>query len=198
MQALSLTYQSDYRHLYEAASMLYRKRFSRAQNLRAQVVIFGSMLGGGLLAAATGIGFNIWNPSIPVVPVIIFALALLGLFYGKVLVPWQRRTSIAAIEAAHPSSLLTFTADKEGLRWRDEQIDFSLRWSGVELVYVTPGALAFMSGAIALVLPFNAFSSDAERAAFLALCLTYMPDEAAAKSRSDKAVQALLTSAGKD
>ncbi len=196
MQTIRLTYRSDYRHLYDAAAMLYRKRFSRAQNLGARVVIFGSMFGGGLLAAATGIGLNIWNRDIPVVPVMIAMLVLLFIVYAKVLIPWQRRMSIAAIEAVSPATQMNFTADDDGLRWQDEHIDFALRWSGVEALYLTSGAIAFMSGAIALVLPLDALQSDAARRDLIEICLARMPPEAARNSRDDKGIKQLMAAAG--
>lgn len=192
MQTLSLTYRSDYGHLYEAAAILYRKRFTRGQNLWAQVVMFGSIFGGSLLAAAISIGLNIWNRAIPMVPVMIALLVVLLVVYAKVLIPWQRRASIAAIEAVSPATQINFTADAEGLRWQDEHIDFALRWSGVEALYVTSGALAFMSGAIALVLPLAALESEAQRRELVALCLASMPEAAAHKSRDDKALRQLL------
>ncbi|OAM82296.1 YcxB family protein [Devosia elaeis] len=196
MPDLRLTYRPDYRHVYDAAAVLHHQRFSRAQNRRARLVIFGSMFGGGMLAAAIGIGLNIWNPAIPALPVILALLFLVALFHAGVIAPWQRRMSIAAIEAASPTTPMDFVADDQGLHWRGAHMDFTLGWSGVEAVFLTPGALAFMHGALALVLPLDAFESDAQRRELVELCLARMPEAAARKSRDDKKLRQLLAGPG--
>jgi len=85
-----------------------------------------------------------------------------------------------------------FSADETGLRWADADIDFRLNWSGIEAVYATRSSLCFMSGIIGLVLPLNAFQSADQGRAFLADVLARIGPEAAARSRADKSLAALL------
>ena len=49
-----------------------------------------------------------------------------------------------------------------------------------------------MSGVIALLLPFAAFADRAEARAFLEQALAVIPPDAAARSRADRSVMALL------
>ncbi|RYE38848.1 MAG: hypothetical protein EOP21_11535 [Hyphomicrobiales bacterium] len=89
---------------------------------------------------------------------------------------------------------MEFSSDDTGLRWMDADIDFQLNWSGVEAVYCTSKAFAFMSGAVALVLPFSAFPDRTAMRSFLEDALARISAEAAETSRKDKNIKALLAS----
>lgn len=159
MQAISLIYRPDYADLFEASALVGRRRYTRGQHLRASLVLFGSMIAGGVLAVALGVGLNLWNRAIPVVPVTLAVFLLVALLYGKVLLPWQRRLLVTALAAASPTNDLTFTADHTGMRWRDDRFDIAVTWSGIEAVYATANSFAFMVGAIATVVPYAPFQT---------------------------------------
>jgi len=188
-----LTYTPDFRHLFEAGAVLARRRYTAAQRLRITLVLFVSMLGGGLLAAVGGTLLHLYVlPEVPKWVLMIALLVLVFAFYWKVLLPWQYRSSADFVNAASPRGPMRFLADEEGLRWQDADIDFHLRWRGVEAIYATPSSLSFMSGVIGLVLPLSAFPDDTSRQSFLADALNRIPPEAAAKSRADVSLVKLL------
>ncbi|KQN78137.1 hypothetical protein [Devosia sp. Leaf64] len=193
MQPFSLTYQVDFEDLFKASVVVARHRYPKAYRVRANAILYGTMVIGGALSAAGGIVLH--NTVLPQVPdyVLIFVLFILvGIFYSKVMIPWLYRYSAKYVNAAHPRSPMQFTADDVGLRWKDDDIDFFLRWGGIEGVFATPESLSFLSGIIALVLPLDAFPDPATRKAFLTEVLDHITPEAAAKSRADKKLMALL------
>jgi len=193
MQPFSLTYQVDFEHLFKASAAVGRHRYTRAYRARANLVLYGVMIVGGVGSAVGGIVLH--NTLLPQVPdyVLIFLLFILvGLFYSKVMIPWLYRYSAKYVNAARPRAPMHFTADETGLRWQDDDMDFLLHWNGIEGVFATKESLSFLSGIIALVLPLDAFPDSATRKAFISEVLDNIAPEAAEKSRADKALIALL------
>lgn len=194
MQPITLNYVPDYRDIFDASAVLARHRYSAAQRGRISAIVFGAMLLGGLFAAVGGIMLERYLfPGVPGWMFMVLLLLGVAIVYAKVLVPWQLRESANLINAARPGSLMAFTASDDGLRWTDADVDFLLRWSGVEAIYATQKSLSFMSGAIALVLPLSAFATAEERQALLETALSRIPADAAARSRADRALRTMLT-----
>lgn len=191
---MQLTYEPDFAQLFEASAVLAQRRYSLAQKATVNLVLFGTMVIGGMLAAVGGTVIRILLlPDVPDWLITIGLFGLLALFYWRVLRPWHFRRSAAYINASRKSGgPMHFSADETGLRWTDSDIDFRLNWSGIEAVYATRSSLCFMSGIIGLVLPLNAFQSADQGRAFLADVLARIGPEAAARSRADKSLAALL------
>lgn len=188
-----LTYVPNFNHLFAASQGVARRRYSAGQRLWVNLVVYG------FIALASGIagfgGVMLHSTLLPDVPApvpVLVLFAAVATVYGVFVRPWQLRRSAAFVAAARPPKPLRFTADDTGLRWQDEDIDFALRWSGVESMFATGEALCFLSGLIALVLPLSAFPDDAARRAFLADALTRLPPAIATIARSDRSIAALL------
>lgn len=188
----SLTYAVDFNDLFEASAVMASRRYPVGHRLKLFVVVLGVMMVGGLLSAAAGIAVSRMVPGLSPWPITIILLGMLATFYAMVLSPWTIRQAAEAISGARPPGPMQFSSDETGMRWIDADIDFRLNWSGVEAVYCTSKAFAFMSGAVALVLPFSAFANDGERRSFLLDALERIPPEAAERSRKDKSLQAVL------
>ena len=135
---LQLTYQPDFRDLFEASAQLRLRRYPARQRLRLNLVNIGSMLAGGIVAGGGGVLIAHFVPAIPVWASMGMLFLALGLFYVKVLAPWLLAQSAAIVHDAHPPGPMDFTSDAAGLRWQSEEIDFRLHWSGVEAVFCTP------------------------------------------------------------
>lgn len=193
MQPVRLTYQVDFEHLFKASAAVGRHRYTRSYRARANLVLYGVMIIGGVGSAVGGIVLhNTVLPQVPDYMLIFLLFILVGIFYSKVMIPWLYRYSARYVNAVHAHAPMQFTADDTGLRWQDEDIDFLLRWNGVEGVFATKESLSFLSGIIALVLPLDAFPDAATRKAFITEVLGNISPEAAEKSRADKALMALL------
>ena len=190
---LSLTYAVDFNDLFAASAVMAGRRYPASHRWKLFGVILGVMCLGGFLAAGAGTAVSHLVPGLSPWPVMILLLGVLATFYAKVMTPWSIRQSAKVISGARPPGEMTFSSDDAGMRWVDRDIDFKLAWSGVEAIYCTPGALAFMSGAIALVLPFAAFSDRAAIRSFLEDALERVPRDAREASRKDKSIVALLS-----
>lgn len=190
--AWTLTYAVDLNHLFEASAVMAGRRYPASHRWKLFGVILGVMGLGGAVAAIAGIAVNRWLPVVNPWAVTILLLGVLATFYAKVMTPWSIRQAAKSISDGRSPGTMAFSSDDDGMRWIDADIDFALRWSGVEAIYCTPKAFAFMSGAIALVLPFAAFADQAGMRAFLEEALTRISPEAAEASRKDKTVVSLL------
>ena len=190
---INLTYRVDINDLFEASMSLRTRRYRAADRLKLNVVVFGTMVVGGLLAALGGFASSAIVDGLSPFPVALILLSLLAIFYARVVSPWTLRQSAQMIGQARVPGPMQFSSDETGMRWVDKDIDFHLNWSGVEAIYCTSTAMAFMSGATALVLPFSAFPDGKERRAFLLMALERIPVEAAETSRRDRSVVAALT-----
>ncbi|WEK04104.1 MAG: YcxB family protein [Candidatus Devosia phytovorans] len=188
----SLTYAVDFNDLFEASAVMSNRRYPLPHRLKLFGVIVGIMIVGGLLSAAGGIVVNRLVPDISGWPVTIVLLSILVTFYAKVLSPWSIRQAAGVIKGMRPPGPMQFSTDETGMRWVDADIDFRLNWSGVEAIYCTSRAFAFMSGAIALVLPLAAFPDHEARKRFLEQALEKISPEAAEVSRKDRSLQAML------
>lgn len=191
---MQLTYTPDFAQLFEANAVLAQRRYSFGQKATVNLILFGSMLVGGMLAAVGGTLIHIFLlPDVPEWIITIALFALVALFYWRVLRPWQFNRSAAYVNATRKDGgPMHFSADETGMRWSDTDIDFRLNWSGVEAVYATKTSLCFMSGVIGLVLPLDAFDSTEAARVFINDVLTRIAPEAAARSRADKSLNALL------
>lgn len=191
---MQLTYTPDFAQLFEANAALAQRRYSFAQKATVNLILFGSMLAGGMLAAVGGTLIHIFLlPDVPEWIITIALFAIVALFYWRVLRPWQFNRSAAYVNATRKDGgPMHFSADETGMRWSDIDIDFRLNWSGVEAVYATKTSLCFMSGVIGLVLPLDAFDNAEASRVFINDVLARIAPEAAARSRADKSLNALL------
>jgi len=193
MTLLNLTYVPDFEHLFRASADLSRHIYPKSYRVRVKLITYGSMLVGGVLAAAAGISFQHFVlPQMDAFPLILCFLLLLFAFYAKVVIPWLTRGASTYLNGTRDRLPMHFTADEAGIRWQDDDIDFFVRWNGIEGVYATPQSLSFHSGVIALVLPLEAFPDATARKAFLGEVLGRITPEAATKSRADKRLVDLL------
>lgn len=189
---LDFTYQVDFNDLFSASALLTSRRYPAGHRLRLNLIIVVTMVLGGIFSATAGVVAHMLMPAVPGWTATVALLVLIWLFYAKVLVPWITRQSAKMINAAYHTGQMHFSSDAEGLRWQDADIDFLLRWNGIEAIFRTPTALAFMSGVIALVLPLSAFPDQETLRRFLEQALEKMPPQAAELSRKDPSLQALL------
>lgn len=189
---LDFTYQVDFNDLFSASALLARRRYPASHRLRLNLIVAMTMVLGGTFSAIAGVLVHMLVPAVPGWTATVALLVLIWLSYAKVLVPWITRQSAQVINAAYHASQMHFSSDTEGLRWQDADIDFLLRWNGIEAIFRTPSALAFMSGVIALVLPLSAFPDQETLRGFLEQALERMPPQAAELSRKDPSLQALL------
>lgn len=189
---MDFTYQVDFNDLFSASALLARRRYPASHRLRLNLIIVVTMVLGGIFSATAGVVAHMLMPAVPGWTATVALLVLIWLFYAKVLVPWITRQSAKMINAAYHTGQMHFSSDAEGLRWQDADIDFLLRWNGIEAIFRTPTALAFMSGVIALVLPLSAFPDHKTLKRFLEQALEKMPPQAAELSRKDPSLQALL------
>ena len=191
---MNLTYTPDFAQLFEANAVLAQRRYSFAQKATVNLILFGSMVIGGMLAAVGGTLIHMYLlPDVPDWIITIALFAVVALFYWRVLRPWQFNRSAAYVNATRKDGgPMHFSVNETGMRWSDRDIDFRVNWSGVEAVYATKNSLCFMSGVIGLVLPLDAFGSAEEGRAFIHDALARIEPEAAARSRADKSLSALL------
>jgi hypothetical protein len=189
---LDFTYQVDFNDLFSASALLASRRYPAGHRLRLNLIIVGVMVLGGIFSATAGVVVQMLMPAVPGWAATVALLVLIWLFYAKMLVPWITRQSARMINAAYHAGQMHFSSDAEGLRWQDVNIDFLLRWNGIEAIFRTPTTLAFMSGVIALVLPLSAFPDQETLRRFLEQALERMPPQAAELSRKDPSLQALL------
>ncbi|MET3927555.1 YcxB family protein [Devosia sp. 2618] len=189
---VELRYVPDFNDLMAASTHLRTRRYPAGARVKFSAIAFSLVAVGAALAVLADIALRRAVPAVPNWIGMVAVLALTALLYAKILQPWMLRQSAAIIQTARKAGPMQFTSGAEGMRWADGDIDFQLRWSGVEAIYGTTTALAFMSGAIALVLPYSAFSTTEARRDFVEYALSAIPADAARVSRADKSLQALL------
>ncbi|MBN9331927.1 hypothetical protein, partial [Devosia sp.] len=127
-QTTKLTYDPDFAHLFGACAVLAQRRYSLKQKATVNLVLFGTMLVGGMLAAAGGTIVHILLlPDVPDWLITIGLFGLVALSYWRVLRPWHFRRSAAYINASRKNGgPMHFSADEMGLRWTDTEVDFRL------------------------------------------------------------------------
>lgn len=181
---MNLTFVPRTLDLFEVSAAAGRLRYPARERWLMLAVNFGTIALTGFLATGGGI---LLSRALPGLPQSAATLALFGLgviVYLRLILPWARLRSARLIDAMRPGLETVFTMDDEGLRWQADEIDFLLRWRGVDALFATSKGFGFLTGAIALYVPHAAFADPAAIRGFVSTALERMPEPARQRSES--------------
>ncbi len=125
------------------------------------------------------------------VPLGLFVVSLaiyVWLLYSRIM----PRTSARWLEARKPLLPTDFRADDSGLHWQSSEYRSWIKWTAIERVFVTPGAVCFLYGGASLYLPRRLFKDEAQIKIFVERVLASLSPAARELSVSDAAVRSLL------
>lgn len=72
----------------------------------------------------------------------------------------------------------------EGLSFRSEQIDYLVKWRGINLMFLEPDGIVFVHGSLYFLVPDSAFASKFERNTFIRDVFARLGDQAQKRSET--------------
>ena len=93
-------------------------------------------------------------------------------------------------ERADYDQTIRFTEDDGGLRFATDEVEHYVKWSGISQILVEPDGVAVSHASLFFFIPASAFTSDADRVAFVREIYGRLNDKA--RARSERHVRALI------
>lgn len=131
------------------------------------------------------------DPRIPFAVQTVVALAVALLADQRVFRPMLMKRVADWLNNRYPPTQSNIEVDATGISLMTDQADFSLAWSGVEVIFMTPTTVCFFTPPLACYMPARVFDAPGLKA-FLSEALTHLSPQARDATLADARIQAVL------